>query len=99
MQSQATRPRMFKVLCPIEKKDGGGTFWMRLGVAYPNRDQSINLYLDALPNNGRLQIREMDEEDLRRMDERRTSKRDGASDGAASAPRGGGGGGSNDLPF
>jgi hypothetical protein len=57
------KPRMFKVITPIEKK-GGGTFWMRVGTGFPNKDQSINLYLDAMPFNHTLQLREMDEEDL-----------------------------------
>ena len=83
------RPRMFKVLCPIEKKDSaGGTYWMRVGTAFPNKDQSINLYLDALPvGHNKLQIREMDEEDFNRG-----KRRDG--EGAAGAtPR------NDDLPF
>ncbi|MEZ4403904.1 MAG: hypothetical protein R3B06_28025 [Kofleriaceae bacterium] len=54
---------MFKVLCPVERKDGS-TYWMRVGTGFPNKDQSINLYLDALPANQKLQLREMDEEDL-----------------------------------
>ena len=57
------RPRMFKVISPIEKKDGS-TFWMRVGTGYPNKDQSINLYLDAIPFNHKLQLREVDDEDL-----------------------------------
>ena len=80
------RPRIFKVLSPIEKKDGG-TYWMRLGTGYPNKDQSINLYLDALPLNHKLQLREMDEEEL----QNRGRKRD---DGAAPSP-----GGNAEIPF
>jgi len=64
--------RMFKVLCPIERKDGT-TFWLRVGSGFPNKDQSVNLYLDVLPANLKLQLRELDEEDLqpraRRKDE------------------------------
>ena len=56
--------KMFKVIAPIERKDGT-THWMRVGTAFPNRDESINLYLDAMPYEKKLQIREMDEEDLR----------------------------------
>lgn len=56
--------RMFKVLCPIERKDGT-TFWLRVGSGFPNKDQSVNLYLDVLPANGKLQLRELDEEDLK----------------------------------
>ena len=32
--------------------------WVRVGVAFPNRDGSINVLLDALPLSGRLQIRD-----------------------------------------
>lgn len=60
----ANRSRMFKILSPIEKK-GGGTHWMRLGTGYANKDQSVNIFLDALPLNHKLQLREMDEEDFR----------------------------------
>jgi hypothetical protein len=53
-----------KVLCPMEGKDGR-TFWMRLGSAYQNADGSYNVYLDALPVNRKLQLRELDEKDTR----------------------------------
>lgn len=65
--------KMYKVLSPIEKK-GGGTYWMRIGTGYTNRDDSLNLYLDAIPptnaksNRYELQIRELTEEDLRKRD-------------------------------
>jgi hypothetical protein len=59
--------KIFKVLCPIERKDGK-THWLRVGSAFPNRDDSINLYLDVLPSNLKLQIRELDEDDLRSRD-------------------------------
>jgi hypothetical protein len=67
-----TKGRMFKVLCPIERKDGK-THWMRVGSGFPNRDLSINLYLDVLPANLKLQLREMDDEDLQ---PRSTPRRD-----------------------
>ncbi len=67
--TQSPHPRkMFKVLCPIEKADGSTSHWIRCGTAFPNRDQSINLYLDVFPKNGKLQMREMDEDDLRERD-------------------------------
>jgi hypothetical protein len=86
---------MFKILCPIDKKErgGDGTYWMRMGTAYPNRDDSINLYLDAYPINGRLQLREMDEEDFQRMDEGRARKRESPVGPTAMASP------INDLPF
>jgi hypothetical protein len=59
--------RMFKVISPIQKKEGG-TYWMRVGTGFTNKDDSINIYLDAWPKNFQLQLRELDEEDLRRRD-------------------------------
>lgn len=72
---------MKKVLCPIKSKDGEKTFWMRVGSAFVNRDGSLNVYLDANPINGKLQIRELDERDERprRTDGDRT-------DGAGARP-------------
>jgi len=67
--------KMFKVLCPIEK-DGKATHWIRVGTAFPNRDQSFNLYLDVLPTNGKLQMRELDESDLRERDPNNPRRRD-----------------------
>jgi len=57
--------KRMKVLSPISNKDGK-TYWMRAGSAHVNKDGSINLYLDMLPTNGRLQIREWDEPGDRR---------------------------------
>ena len=51
-----------KVLCPLERN--GKTFWMRIGSAYINKDGSTNVYLDALPAEKKLQIRDLDERDL-----------------------------------
>ena len=44
----------------IEKPGRDKAVWMRLGVAYVNQDQSINVYLDAIPYERKLQIREED---------------------------------------
>src|SRR5262249_21218753 len=49
-----------KVLCPVTGKDNK-TYWMRLGTAFVNKDNSINVYLDASPYNGKLQIRDWDD--------------------------------------
>jgi hypothetical protein len=67
-----------KVLCPVEGKDGK-TFWRTLGNAYVNRDASINVYLDALPANGKLQIRDWDERDERRSTQAGLDLRGGGS--------------------
>lgn len=55
--------KMFKVLSPIVKKDGS-TFWMRVGTGFPNKDDSVNVYLDVFPKDGKLQLREFDEREL-----------------------------------
>ncbi len=67
-----------KVLCPVETK-AGKTFWMKIGAAFVNRDGSLNVHLNAYPTNGKLQIRDLDERDLRSAAE---------SDHAPAAPQG-----------
>ena len=45
----------------ITEREQGSTEkgrWTRIGIGFVNRDNSINVVLDALPLNGRLQIRE-----------------------------------------
>jgi len=66
--------KMFKVLCPMESRTGQ-KFWMRMGSAFTNKDNSINLYLDAIPwkPGSTLQLRELTEEDLRIANERRAA--------------------------
>ncbi len=34
------------------------SIWTKIGVAFVNRDQSLNVVLDAFPVNGKLHIRE-----------------------------------------
>jgi hypothetical protein len=58
--SSATRKR---VVAPIERD--GKTIWLRVGAAFLNKDSSWNLYIDAMPFNGRLQLRDWDEYDGR----------------------------------
>ncbi len=35
--------------------------WKRVGSAFVNRDESLNIFLDALPINGKLHVRELKE--------------------------------------
>jgi hypothetical protein len=49
-----------QVLSPVAGK-AGKTYWVRMGIGYVNKDNSINLYLDGLPTNGKLQIRDWEE--------------------------------------
>lgn len=83
MQSPVSRPRMYKVLCPVPRKDGT-TFWMRVGTGFPGKDPTtFNLYLDAFPSEGKmLHLREMDEDDLQRG-ERRGERRTADAQGPA----------------
>lgn len=46
----------------VEKEEIEEAFWVEIGTAFENRDGSINIYLYALPVNGKLQIREKKEE-------------------------------------
>jgi hypothetical protein len=51
--------RRLQVWAIPESRDGEKSFWVKIGVAFTNRDGSINLLLDALPlGTNRLQIRE-----------------------------------------
>jgi protein associated with RNAse G/E len=71
--------RMFKVIAPMEQRDGGGTYWLRCGTGFVNKDNSINVYLDALPlkvkpgESVKLQLREYTDEDFRERDEKRAA--------------------------
>jgi hypothetical protein len=42
----------------IERGTGRPAFWLRVGVAFINRDGSLNVRLDALPVTGTLHIRD-----------------------------------------
>jgi hypothetical protein len=85
--------RMYKVITPIERN--GAKFWMRLGSAFTNADNSINIYLDAVPltpspkGGITLQIRELTAEELRESAEKRAAHQArrgyGASSGASDA--------------
>ena len=61
--------RTFKVMAAIAKHDGGH-WWMRCGTGYMNRDNSINIYLDAMTREMKFTLRELDEEDLKRREAR-----------------------------
>jgi hypothetical protein len=44
----------------VTERDGK-SHWTRCGAAFENKDGSVNVFLDALPVSGKLQIREADE--------------------------------------
>ena len=83
--------KQFKVISPIKDKHDK-THWTRVGSAFLNTDDSINVYLDAFPKSFQLQIREMDEEDRQRRDEARARLNRPTSDRPGFGPRDAGGG-------
>lgn len=89
--------RMFKVITPIERRDGT-KFWMRLGSGFTNKDDSINVYLDAVPlgKDLTLQLRELTDEDLKERETRRAAF---ASRTASNPNPNGAATGAADLPF
>ena len=50
----------------IIPKNEGKDYWLRIGSAFANRDGSLTVLLDAMPTNGKLQIRELQPRDERR---------------------------------
>ena len=69
--------KRYQVFSIREKSDKGGgdkgAVWVKAGSAWVNRDGSLNVYLDVLPLDGRLHVREA------------LDKRDGVDGRAASA--------------
>jgi hypothetical protein len=42
----------------VERPRDQRKVWVRVGAAFRNQDGSTNIYLDAMPTNGQLQIRD-----------------------------------------
>ena len=49
---------MKDVFTIIEKEGWDKSIWREVGNAFENRDGSLTLFLDALPVNGKLHVRE-----------------------------------------
>ena len=77
-----TSTQKFKILAIVPKLDGKGEFFTKVGIAFRNKDNSINGFLEMLPLqalNGKpvkLQIREWDERDERPREGFRSSSRE-----------------------
>lgn len=54
----ANGAKMLDVYAINENTGKERSVWRKVGVAFENRDASLNVYLDALPTNGKLNIRE-----------------------------------------
>ena len=50
-------PPSWKAVFSVVER-GKKKYWMRVGMAFVNRDGSLNVRLDALPLNGQLHIRD-----------------------------------------
>ena len=64
--SNTTKKNLFvySVTENVNAKTGEAkSFWNRVGVAFTNRDGSLNIVLNALPLNGKLHVREQTEKD------------------------------------
>jgi len=95
--------KRMKVLCPVQRNDDSKkAVWRTLGIAFENKDGSINVYLDAYPVNGKLQLREFDDDD-RRVGEGTRFQRNGSGFGSSGfdspASASAVGGASGELPF
>lgn len=53
-----TETKGLQAVYTIVKKADGKDLWLRIGSAFRNRDGSLSVFLDAMPTNGKLQIRE-----------------------------------------
>ncbi len=57
MDDGSPRPS-WKAVYTIADRGNGRKHWLRIGVAFVNRDLSLNVRLDAVPVNGQIHIRE-----------------------------------------
>ncbi len=62
MENESKRAQAVYTIIP---KHEGKDFWLRIGSAFPNRDGSLSVLLDAMPINGKLQIRDYTPRDER----------------------------------
>jgi hypothetical protein len=60
-ESNSSKPLFVYTI--VEGKETDKKFFVKIGVAFVNRDSSINVKLDALPVNGQLHIREQQDRD------------------------------------
>ncbi len=75
-----------KVISPVENKHGK-IFWIRIGSAFLNKDGSTNVYLNAYPMSGKLQIRPLDDRDERSQRDRKNDYANESGDNYAAGHR------------
>ncbi len=59
--SRMREPETLAVYSILERGEDTRPFWLRIGSCFENRDGSFNVYLDAFPRDGKLQIRPLSE--------------------------------------
>ncbi|HEY8042065.1 MAG TPA: hypothetical protein VIF15_19815 [Polyangiaceae bacterium] len=62
MEEQTRNTRDMKAVYTVVERGQGKSFWVRVGIGFTNKDGSLNLHLDAIPTNGKLQVREWEAE-------------------------------------
>jgi hypothetical protein len=81
-QGQAAGGKRLAAYVIIERKGYDKPFWNRIGSAFFNRDGSINVLLDSLPLQGKIQLREdLPKEDRDRGELRKKPAGDPFADG------------------
>ena len=66
--------KKFKPVFVIIDRDGmKKPYFLRIGTAFINHDESINVRLDAAPLSGTLHIRDFSQHELDRMNQRATA--------------------------
>ena len=78
MLSPGKRLQVFSIKeIPEKPNEEKKTVWVKAGSAFLNRDGSLNVYLDVLPLDGRLHVREAVED--KRADNNRNSRTQSAN--------------------
>lgn len=55
--------KKYTVSSPVNFGNEGKTKWVRVGIAFDNKDGSINVIFDALPLNGKVTIKEQSQKE------------------------------------
>jgi hypothetical protein len=64
-----------KKVYTIVDREGKDSIWIEVGIAFDNKDGSMNVHLNALPVNGKLHIREPKEKPQGDQPERKQKPR------------------------
>jgi hypothetical protein len=57
-----------KTVFTVVERGQGKSIWVRIGVGFVNKDGSWNIHLDAVPTNGKLQVRDWEPYERRNDD-------------------------------